>query len=73
MGKLIVEEIYRPEPTTVNSPLKLLQELRNQLLDHLEKLTGKTIISQVNEVAMFIKFKGDHVLKVKDWLVKAGM
>jgi len=46
--------------------------LERDLKAHLNKLKGNTIVSQVHEVAMFIKFRGDHVLAVKDWLLKTG-
>jgi len=47
-------------------------ELERRLKDHLNKLNNKEIISQVHEVAMFIKFKGDHVSDVKEWLINCG-
>merc|ERR1712126_275244 len=46
--------------------------LERRLKDHLNKLNNKEIISQVHEVAMFIKFKGDHVSDVKEWLINCG-
>jgi len=47
-------------------------ELERRLKQHLGKLNGKPTVSQVHEVAMFIKFKGDHVSVVKEWLTDCG-
>ena len=60
---------YLDQPWSI--PLLTLQELERQLKAHLEA-DGKKITSQVNEVAMYIKFKGDYVLKVRNWFASAG-
>jgi len=47
-------------------------DLEKRLKEHLEKINNKQIVSQVHEVAMFIKFKGDHLSNVKEWLINNG-
>jgi len=47
-------------------------ELERRLKAHLDKVNNKTTVSQVHEVAMFIKFKGDHVSIAREWLINCG-
>ena len=56
-----------------HSPPPLLQKLHEELKHHLERLNGVYIASQVNEVAMYVKFKGEYVQQVKDWLRERGL
>ena len=37
-----------------------------------ENVTKKPVVSQVHEVAMHIKFRGDYVNEVKKWLLSNG-
>jgi len=47
-------------------------ELERLLKEHIQTTQSKTIISQVHEVAMQIKFRGDYVNIVKKWLLDRG-
>lgn len=46
--------------------------LEKAIKSHLEEVTKRQVVSQVHEVAMYIKFRGDYVLHVKKWLLNAG-
>lgn len=47
-------------------------ELESQLKKYLGDKTGKAIGVRVNELIGEIKFRGDYVSLVKDWLDKKG-
>lgn len=49
-----------------------MQALNEDLKSHLETLRKVPIVSQVHEVGMYIKLRGDFVLHVKEWLLKTG-
>nr|CAH0111780.1 unnamed protein product [Daphnia galeata] len=46
--------------------------LEKAIKSHLESLSKRPVVSQVHEVAMHIKFRGDYVNEVKKWLLNAG-
>ena len=64
--------LNHPKTLGIHDISFFLKELERRLKQHLGKLNGKPTVSQVHEVAMFIKFKGDHVSVVKEWLTDCG-
>jgi len=40
--------------------------------EHLSKLTGKVPPTQVNEVTMILRVKGDFDKELKQWLIEKG-
>ncbi|XP_034951161.1 probable 39S ribosomal protein L49, mitochondrial [Chelonus insularis] len=46
--------------------------LEAELKPHLEKLAAKEIGCQISEPGGVIKFRGDHVSRVKEWLISKG-
>ncbi|XP_046624517.1 probable 39S ribosomal protein L49, mitochondrial isoform X1 [Neodiprion virginianus] len=47
--------------------------LEAELKKHLEETTGKSIGTQIHEVAGILKFKGDQVIRIKEWLTTKGL
>ncbi|XP_070578912.1 large ribosomal subunit protein mL49-like [Ptychodera flava] len=47
--------------------------LEKDLRQHLESIVGHTIASHVNEVGMFIHYKGIYENEVKEWLKEKGL
>ncbi|XP_078001269.1 large ribosomal subunit protein mL49-like [Glandiceps talaboti] len=58
--------------TTVNKIEGNIWELEKDLTLHLEGIMGEKVHSQVNEIGMFISYKGIFVQEVKDWLRDNG-
>lgn len=46
--------------------------LERDIKQHVEKRTGNKIASQIHEFAGVIKFKGDYVSRVKEWMDMKG-
>ncbi|XP_036404233.1 mitochondrial ribosomal protein L49 [Megalops cyprinoides] len=46
--------------------------LEKDVKEHLCELTGKVPLTQVNEVTMILRVKGDFQKELKEWLIKKG-
>lgn len=46
--------------------------LERDVKQYIEEYTGKKVASQIHEFAGVIKFKGDCVSRVKEWMDKKG-
>lgn len=46
--------------------------LERDVKQHLEEYAGNKVASQIHEFAGIIKFKGDCVSRVKEWMDKKG-
>ncbi|XP_046749682.1 probable 39S ribosomal protein L49, mitochondrial [Diprion similis] len=47
--------------------------LEAELKKHLEEATEKPVGTQIHEVAGILKFKGDQVIRIKEWLTAKGL
>ena len=50
----------------------IVQALEKDVKEHLCKLTGRVPPTQVNEVTMSIRVKGDFNKELKQWLIEKG-
>ncbi|KAF0303399.1 putative 39S ribosomal protein L49, mitochondrial [Amphibalanus amphitrite] len=48
-------------------------KLHDELKRHLEEANSRYIASRVNEVSLYVQFKGEYVQQVKDWLRERGL